>query len=109
MDPQLAFLMANQAKVVPGSLVLDPFVGSGKLMMIQGKTKKQGKNNNPFFFILNRIFAGFSCSLGCLRFRHRYKLFDVTRKDKADSKIRSRKSIFFYHILFPNLMSPFSI
>jgi tRNA G10 N-methylase Trm11 len=30
MDAQLSLLMANQAKIVPGSLVYDPFVGSGK-------------------------------------------------------------------------------
>lgn len=29
MDAQISVLMANQAKVKPGDLVLDPFVGTG--------------------------------------------------------------------------------
>lgn len=33
MDPQLSLLMANQAKVKAGDLVLDPFVGSGSLLV----------------------------------------------------------------------------
>ncbi|CAH1975401.1 unnamed protein product [Acanthoscelides obtectus] len=33
MDPQLSLLMANQAKVTDGSLVVDPFVGSGSLLV----------------------------------------------------------------------------
>ncbi|XP_059470079.1 tRNA (guanine(10)-N2)-methyltransferase homolog [Neocloeon triangulifer] len=33
MDAQLSLLMANQAKIVPGSLVYDPFVGSGSLLV----------------------------------------------------------------------------
>lgn len=33
MDPQLALLMANQAMVCPGDVVLDPFVGSGSLLV----------------------------------------------------------------------------
>jgi tRNA (guanine10-N2)-methyltransferase len=33
MDPELAFAMANQALVNPGSCVLDPFVGSGSLLI----------------------------------------------------------------------------
>ncbi|KAJ8866493.1 hypothetical protein PR048_032336 [Dryococelus australis] len=33
MDPQLSILMANQAKIVDGDLVLDPFVGSGSLLV----------------------------------------------------------------------------
>ncbi|RZC34191.1 tRNA (guanine(10)-N2)-methyltransferase -like, partial [Asbolus verrucosus] len=33
MDPQLSLLMANQAKVKNGDLVLDPFVGSGSLLV----------------------------------------------------------------------------
>lgn len=33
MDAQLSLLMANQAKVYDGSLVLDPFVGSGSLLV----------------------------------------------------------------------------
>ena len=33
MDPQLALLMANMAKVGPGSMVLDPFVGTGSLLL----------------------------------------------------------------------------
>ena len=33
MDPQLALLMANLAQVRPGSTVLDPFVGTGSLLV----------------------------------------------------------------------------
>lgn len=33
MDPQLSLLMANQALVQEGDLVLDPFVGSGSLLV----------------------------------------------------------------------------
>ncbi|KAL0881365.1 hypothetical protein ABMA27_001242 [Loxostege sticticalis] len=33
MDAQLALVMANQARVAPGDLVLDPFVGSGSLLV----------------------------------------------------------------------------
>ncbi|KAJ3628173.1 hypothetical protein MTP99_015497 [Tenebrio molitor] len=33
MDPQLSLLMANQAKVKSGDIVLDPFVGSGSLLV----------------------------------------------------------------------------
>ncbi|KAI5630926.1 putative RNA methylase family UPF0020 domain-containing protein [Phthorimaea operculella] len=33
MDAQLAIIMANQAKVQPGDLVYDPFVGSGSLLV----------------------------------------------------------------------------
>lgn len=33
MDPQLSLLMANQAQVINGDLVLDPFVGSGSLLV----------------------------------------------------------------------------
>lgn len=33
MDPQLSLLMANQAKVNSGDIVLDPFVGSGSLLV----------------------------------------------------------------------------
>ncbi|XP_060524759.1 tRNA (guanine(10)-N2)-methyltransferase homolog [Cylas formicarius] len=33
MDPQLSLLMANQARVKNGDLVLDPFVGSGSLLV----------------------------------------------------------------------------
>ncbi|CAG9787442.1 unnamed protein product [Diatraea saccharalis] len=33
MDAQLALIMANQARVVSGDLVLDPFVGSGSLLV----------------------------------------------------------------------------
>ncbi|XP_075211721.1 tRNA (guanine(10)-N(2))-methyltransferase TRMT11 isoform X2 [Lycorma delicatula] len=33
MDPQLALIMANLAKVSNGDLVLDPFVGSGSLLV----------------------------------------------------------------------------
>ncbi|XP_063227536.1 tRNA (guanine(10)-N2)-methyltransferase homolog isoform X2 [Bacillus rossius redtenbacheri] len=33
MDPQLSILMANQARIVDGDLVLDPFVGSGSLLV----------------------------------------------------------------------------
>ncbi|KAG5887575.1 hypothetical protein JTB14_009983 [Gonioctena quinquepunctata] len=33
MDPQLSLLMANQAKVKNGDIVLDPFVGSGSLLV----------------------------------------------------------------------------
>jgi tRNA (guanine10-N2)-methyltransferase len=31
MDPQLSLYMANQSLVQPGDIVLDPFVGTGKL------------------------------------------------------------------------------
>lgn len=31
MDPQLSIIMANLAKVSNGDLILDPFVGSGKI------------------------------------------------------------------------------
>ncbi|KAJ8921986.1 hypothetical protein NQ315_008623 [Exocentrus adspersus] len=33
MDPQLSLLMANQAKIKNGDIVLDPFVGSGSLLV----------------------------------------------------------------------------
>ncbi|XP_057651094.1 tRNA (guanine(10)-N2)-methyltransferase homolog [Diorhabda carinulata] len=33
MDPQLSLLMANQAKVKDGDIVLDPFVGTGSLLV----------------------------------------------------------------------------
>ena len=33
MDPLLALVMANQALVTPGSLVYDPFVGTGSLLV----------------------------------------------------------------------------
>ncbi|XP_066253670.1 tRNA (guanine(10)-N2)-methyltransferase homolog [Euwallacea similis] len=33
MDPQLSLLMANQAKVSNGDFILDPFVGSGSLLV----------------------------------------------------------------------------
>ncbi|KAL3279515.1 hypothetical protein HHI36_017024 [Cryptolaemus montrouzieri] len=33
MDPQLALLMANQAKIAKGDIILDPFVGSGSLLV----------------------------------------------------------------------------
>ncbi|GJQ69511.1 hypothetical protein Trydic_g6611 [Trypoxylus dichotomus] len=33
MDPQLSLLMANQAQVQSGSIILDPFVGSGSLLV----------------------------------------------------------------------------
>uniref|UniRef100_A0A1B6DG38 Uncharacterized protein n=1 Tax=Clastoptera arizonana TaxID=38151 RepID=A0A1B6DG38_9HEMI len=33
MDPQLSLLMANQAKIKSGDLVLDPFVGTGSLLI----------------------------------------------------------------------------
>lgn len=33
MDPQLSILMANQAKVQNGDIVLDPFVGTGSLLI----------------------------------------------------------------------------
>ncbi|XP_065844049.1 tRNA (guanine(10)-N2)-methyltransferase homolog [Oscarella lobularis] len=33
MDTTLSFLMANQAKVKPGQLVLDPFVGTGSVLI----------------------------------------------------------------------------
>ena len=34
MDPQLSFLMANVACVKSGDLMLDPFCGSGSIMLI---------------------------------------------------------------------------
>lgn len=33
MDAQLALIMANQAQVKPGDILLDPFVGSGSLLV----------------------------------------------------------------------------
>ncbi|KRT83661.1 methyltransferase [Oryctes borbonicus] len=33
MDPQLSLLMANQAQIHPGDIILDPFVGSGSLLV----------------------------------------------------------------------------
>lgn len=33
MDAQLSLLMANQAKVQNGDIVLDPFVGTGSLLV----------------------------------------------------------------------------
>lgn len=33
MDPQLSLLMANQAQIKSGDTVLDPFVGSGSLLV----------------------------------------------------------------------------
>ncbi|XP_058459641.1 tRNA (guanine(10)-N2)-methyltransferase homolog [Malaya genurostris] len=37
MDPQLSLLMANQGLVKPGDLILDPFVGSGSLLVAAAK------------------------------------------------------------------------
>lgn len=73
MDPQLSLLMANQAQVNSGSIILDPFVGSGSLLvaaaefggyvfgsdidylMLHGKTKptriKQEVSLVPFKYI----------------------------------------------------------
>lgn len=36
MDAQLSLLMANQAQVLPGDVLLDPFVGSGSLLVAAG-------------------------------------------------------------------------
>lgn len=33
MDPQLSLIMANQAQVQKGDIVLDPFVGTGSLLV----------------------------------------------------------------------------
>lgn len=33
MDPQLSLIMANQAQVQKGDVVLDPFVGTGSLLV----------------------------------------------------------------------------
>lgn len=33
MDPQLSILMANQAQVKDGDFILDPFVGTGSLLI----------------------------------------------------------------------------
>lgn len=33
MDAQLAIIMANQAQVTSGNIMLDPFVGSGSLLV----------------------------------------------------------------------------
>jgi tRNA (guanine10-N2)-methyltransferase len=33
MDPQLSVLMANQAQIKNGDIVLDPFVGTGSLLI----------------------------------------------------------------------------
>lgn len=37
MDAQLSLLMANHAKVKEGDLILDPFVGSGSLLIAAAK------------------------------------------------------------------------
>lgn len=37
MDPTLSMLMANQAMVRPGDLVVDPFVGTGSLLIAAAK------------------------------------------------------------------------
>ncbi|CAK1579047.1 unnamed protein product [Parnassius mnemosyne] len=36
MDAQLSLIMANQAQVLPGDILLDPFVGSGSLLVAAG-------------------------------------------------------------------------
>ncbi|XP_068622960.1 tRNA (guanine(10)-N2)-methyltransferase homolog [Battus philenor] len=36
MDAQLSLIMANQAQVTPGDIILDPFVGSGSLLVAAG-------------------------------------------------------------------------
>ncbi len=36
MDPELCFVSANQALVKPGSLILDPFVGTGSFLIAAG-------------------------------------------------------------------------
>lgn len=33
MDPQLSLIMANQALIKSGDIVMDPFVGSGSLLV----------------------------------------------------------------------------
>lgn len=33
MDPQLSLIMANQAQVKNGDIILDPFVGTGSLLV----------------------------------------------------------------------------
>lgn len=33
MDPQLSILMANQAQVKNGDIILDPFVGTGSILI----------------------------------------------------------------------------
>lgn len=33
MDPQLSLLMANQARIKNSDIILDPFVGSGSLLV----------------------------------------------------------------------------
>lgn len=33
MDPQLSFIMANQALIKKGDLIIDPFVGTGSLLI----------------------------------------------------------------------------
>lgn len=37
MEPTLSLYMANQALVQPGDLVLDPFVGTGSLLVAAAK------------------------------------------------------------------------
>lgn len=50
MDPQLSILMANQALVLPGDLVLDPFVGTGSLLVAAAKF-----GGNIFFYHPNIV------------------------------------------------------
>lgn len=78
MDPQFSLLMANQAKIKEGDLVLDPFVGSGSLLiaaaqfggyvlgtdinylMLHGKTKPTRVKQKVYNLLLNRISLKFT-------------------------------------------------
>lgn len=48
MDPTLSMLMANQALVQAGSLVLDPFVGTGSLLVAAAKCGGMFIDSNNF-------------------------------------------------------------
>lgn len=49
MDAQLSVLMANQAQVKPNDIVIDPFVGSGSLLVAAAEF---GGNTAYFFYLL---------------------------------------------------------
>lgn len=52
MDPQLSVLMANQALVAPGHLVMDPFVGTGSLLVPAAKFGGEfGLNRKTSFYL----------------------------------------------------------
>lgn len=83
MDPTLSMLMANQAMVRPGDLVLDPFVGTGSLLVAAAKyggksiantneTSKylQVTSHLNYFIILHSVCNG-----------NRYRLSDAAWKN----------------------------